>query len=245
MSSAAAGLWRGPLGRTLAAVTPYLLAAAASYLSGSVPWALLVTRWRAGVDLRTVGSGNPGATNASRVLGKGWGFAILLLDAAKGAVPVAVLPHLFADSPRGVGFFAVTCALAAVLGHVFPVWLRFRGGKGVATGLGVAVVLHPLGTLAGVAAFLLVAVPTRLVALASTAAAWAFAAACLFLPRDHRSEGGWHAGLAAFAVGIAVLITARHAGNFARMARGEESKWGGADLKPAPPDVADGGGPLS
>ena len=234
-------MWRGPAGRTLAAVTPYLLAAAASYLSGSVPWALLVTRWRAGVDLRAVGSGNPGATNASRVLGKGWGFAILLLDAAKGAVPVFVLP-LLSDEER---FLGVVCAFAAVVGHVFPVWLGFRGGKGVATGLGVAAVLHPWGMLAGVATFLLVAVPTRLVALASTAAAWGFAAMCVFVPPGRRTPGGWHAGLAAFAVGIAVLITARHAGNFARMARGEESKWGGADLKPAPPDVADGGGPLS
>ena len=222
---------------------PYLLAALASYLSGSVPWALLVTRWRAGVDLRTVGSGNPGATNASRVLGKGWGSAILLLDAAKGAAPTLALPAPLADGGADAGDLAVICGLAAVLGHVFPVWLRFRGGKGVATGLGVAAVLHWPGTLAGLAAFLLTAKLTRLVALASVVAAWTFAAVCVATRPDRFSTGGWT--LSAFALAAAVLITARHAGNFARMARGEESRWGGADLKPAPPAAVDGKDPLS
>ena len=221
-------------------MTPYLLAAAASYLSGSVPWALLLTRWRAGVDLRRVGSGNPGATNASRVLGKGWGSAVLLLDAAKGAVPTLALPPLLSGDPIDRPHLAVASGLAAVAGHVFPVWLGFRGGKGVATGLGVAAVLHWPGTLAGVAAFLLTAKLTRFVALASVVAAWAFAAVCVAMRTDRFAGGGWT--LSAFALAAAVLITARHAGNFARMWRGEESKWGGADLKPAadspatPPD---------
>ena len=212
-------------------MTPYLLAAAASYLSGSVPFALLVTRWRAGVDLRTVGSGNPGATNASRVLGKGWGLVILLLDAAKGAVPTLALPALLArDDPAARPHLAVVCGLAAVVGHVFPVWLGFRGGKGVATGLGVAAVLHWPGMLAGAAAFLLVAKTTRLVAVASTAGAWAFAATCLVLRADRFGPGGWP--LSAFAVLAAVLITIRHASNFRRLLRGEETRYGGADLEP-------------
>ena len=216
---------------------PYLLAAVASYLSGSVPWALLVTRWRAGVDLRTVGSGNPGATNASRVLGKGWGLVILLLDAAKGAAPTLALPSRLASGEADSGNLAVVCGLAAVVGHVFPVWLRFRGGKGVATGLGVAAVLHWPGTLAGLAAFLLTAKLTRYVALASVVGAWTFAAVCVAARPDRFAAGG--RGLSAFAVAAAVLIAVRHAGNFGRMARGEESKWGGADLKPAAPVVSD------
>ena len=220
---------------------PYLLAAVASYLSGSVPWALLVVRWRAGVDLRTVGSGNPGATNASRVLGKAWGFAILLLDAAKGAVPVLALPPLLAADDTGRGNLAVLCGLAAVVGHVYPVWLRLRGGKGVATGLGVAAVLHWPGTLAGLAAFLLTAKLTRLVALASVVAAWVFAGVCVAVRADRFAAGGW--SLSAFAVLVAVLITARHAGNFRRMWRGEEARWGGADLKPAPADGSAGDEP--
>ena len=220
----------------------YAHAAGLSYLSGSVPWALLVVRWVAGVDLRTVGSGNPGATNASRVVGKKWGALILLLDAAKGAAPVLVLPRLLGDGDEGRWHLAVVCGAAAVLGHVFPVWLRFRGGKGVATGLGVAATLHWPGLLIGAAAFLLVAKTTRLVALASVAAAWAFAAACgadcLLIRPERFGSAGW--SLAAFALLTAVLITVRHAGNFARMRRGEEARWGGRDLAPpaSSPDTA-------
>ncbi|MFH5805636.1 glycerol-3-phosphate 1-O-acyltransferase PlsY [Alienimonas sp. DA493] len=217
----------------------YALAAGLSYLSGSVPWALLIVRWVAGVDLRTVGSGNPGATNATRVVGKRWGALILLLDALKGAVPVLVLPGLLTgenltDAGEAWRRLAVVCGAAAVLGHVFPVWLRFRGGKGVATGLGVAAALHWPGLLVGAAAFLLVVKTTRLVALASTVAAWAFAIACgvdcLILRPELFAPARWD--LAGFALLTAVLITARHASNFSRMLRGEENRWGGQDLKP-------------
>ncbi|NNJ26713.1 glycerol-3-phosphate acyltransferase [Alienimonas chondri] len=225
----------------------YALAAGLSYLSGSVPWALLIVRWVAGVDLRSVGSGNPGATNASRVLGKRWGAAILLLDALKGAVPVLVLPRLLevdgpGDESDAWRHLAVVCGAAAVLGHVFPVWLKFRGGKGVATGLGVTAVLHWPGLLIGAAAFALVAKTTRLVALASTVAAWAFALTCaidcLLVRPGLFGSAGW--SLAGFALLTALLITARHASNFARMRRGEENRWGGQDLKPT---EAAGSGP--
>lgn len=116
----------------------FALAAGLSYLSGSVPWALLIVRWVAGTDLRSVGSGNPGATNAARVVGRRWGALILALDALKGAVPVLLLPRLLGDGALGDGtigdefsrHLAVVCGAAAVLGHVFPIWLRFRGGKG-------------------------------------------------------------------------------------------------------------------
>ena len=217
---------------------PYFLAAVLSYLSGSVPWALVVVRAVAGVDLRSVGSGNPGATNAARVVGKRWGALILLLDAAKGAVPTLLLPALLAGGDAERGNLAVACGLAAVAGHVFPVWLRFRGGKGVATGLGVAAVLHWPAALCGLAAFAAVAAATRLVALASTVAAWAFAAVCVVWRADRFAAPGW--ALSAFAVAAAALITLRHAGNFARMRRGEESRWGGADLRPAAADPGRG-----
>lgn len=214
------------------------LAAGLSYLSGSVPWALLIVNWVAGVDLRTVGSGNPGATNASRVLGKRWGALILALDALKGALPVLILPRLLGDGgPRVEAewwrYLPVICGAAAVLGHVFPVWLGFRGGKGVATGLGVAAALHWPGMLVGAAAFAVVAKTTRLVALASTVAAWAFAATCgidcLLVRPGSFGDAGW--SLTGFALLTALLITVRHAGNFARMRRGEETRWGGQDLK--------------
>ena len=117
----------------------------AGYFSGSVPFGVLVTRKLKGVDVRSQGSGNIGATNVARVAGKKVGVAVLLLDAAKGALPV-LLARLFLP-----GFFwaHAAVALAAFLGHVFPVWLGFKGGKGVATALGVLVVLVPYGALAG------------------------------------------------------------------------------------------------
>lgn len=114
------------------------------YLSGSVPFGVLLTRWFRGEDVRSAGSGNIGATNVARVAGKGLGIAVLLLDAVKGALPVLISIRLSA-SPM---VHAAT-GLAAFLGHVFPVWLKFRGGKGVATALGVLSVLEPWAALSG------------------------------------------------------------------------------------------------
>jgi len=114
------------------------------YLSGSVPFGVLLTRWFRGQDVRRAGSGNIGATNVARVAGKGLGVAVLLLDAVKGALPVLISIQL-SSSPM---VHAAT-GLAAFLGHVFPLWLKFRGGKGVATALGVLSVLEPWAALAG------------------------------------------------------------------------------------------------
>src|SRR5262245_61314629 len=111
-----------------------------AFFVGAVPFGLLLTKWIAGVDVRTVGSGNVGATNAGRVLGRGGFFAVLALDAAKGAFAAYVLPHAAKDAPD---WLAVTCGLAAVLGHVFSPFLKFKGGKGVGTSLGVIVALAP------------------------------------------------------------------------------------------------------
>src|SRR5919201_1252157 len=115
------------------------------YLSGSVPFGVLLTRWIRGVDVRTQGSGNIGATNVARVAGKKGGMVGLLLDALKGALPVLLAMALFPQSPRT----HAAVGLAAFLGHVFPVWLRLKGGKGVATALGVLLVLIPWAALAG------------------------------------------------------------------------------------------------
>jgi len=118
---------------------------ALAYLAGSIPFGVLVTRWLLGVDVRAQGSGNIGATNVARVGGKKLGVVVLLLDALKGAGPawaaVALAP--------GARWWHATVGLAAFLGHVFPVWLRFRGGKGVATALGVLLVLEPVAAGAG------------------------------------------------------------------------------------------------
>jgi glycerol-3-phosphate acyltransferase PlsY len=119
-----------------------------AYLSGSVPYGALLTRWLKGVDVRSAGSGNIGATNVARVAGRGLGVLVLLLDAAKGAVPVALSFLITGNSE-----VHAAVGLAAVLGHVFPVWLHFRGGKGVATAFGVIAVIQPWAAMAGFAAY--------------------------------------------------------------------------------------------
>jgi glycerol-3-phosphate acyltransferase PlsY len=118
------------------------------YLSGSVPYGAVLAKWVKGVDVRNAGSGNIGATNVARVAGRKLGVLVLLLDAAKGAVPVALSLSI---TPEPEVHAAV--GLAAFLGHVFPVWLGFRGGKGVATAFGVIAVLQPWAALAGFAAY--------------------------------------------------------------------------------------------
>lgn len=117
---------------------------ALAYLAGSIPFGLLIARAATGQDVRAVGSGNIGATNVARAAGRKAAIATLVLDALKGLFPVLLAARLAPDS-RAAGL----CALAAVAGHCFPVWLRFRGGKGVATGLGVGLALAPAAALAG------------------------------------------------------------------------------------------------
>jgi glycerol-3-phosphate acyltransferase PlsY len=117
------------------------------YLLGSIPFGVIVARWK-GVDIREVGSGNIGATNVARGLGKGWGALVLFLDAAKGYVPVAWVAHRLPGAPEPLysGVIALV-GFSAVLGHVFPVWLFFKGGKGVATALGVLLAVAPSAAL--------------------------------------------------------------------------------------------------
>ncbi len=131
---------------------------ALGYLMGSIPFGVLVSKVVGGTDLRSAGSGNIGATNVARVLGKKLGALVLLLDALKGALPVLLGCHLFPQLAwlhGGIG-------LAAFLGHVFPVWLKFKGGKGVATALGVLLVLVPIAALSGAALWLLFILTLRL-----------------------------------------------------------------------------------
>lgn len=122
------------------------------YLCGSIPFGVIVARVLTGKDVRTEGSGNIGATNVARVVGKKIGALVLVLDAAKGALPVVLACRLFPELPLlhvGVGF-------AAFLGHVFPVWLKFAGGKGVATALGVLLVLMPWSALVGIVVWVVI-----------------------------------------------------------------------------------------
>lgn len=200
----------------------FSLAAAAAYLVGSIPFGLLIAKYGHGVDVRKHGSGNIGATNVGRVLGKKWGIFCLLLDALKGLLPTYFLPRAFDLPADWLGLATVTCGAAAIAGHVFPVWLGFRGGKGVATGAGVAAVVCWQAALAAILAFALVFAAKRVVSLASIAAAVVYAVATLIV-LGGSLRGEWPT--AAFSIAIPALIIARHHDNIRRLLRGEEGAF--------------------
>lgn len=200
-----------------------LLSLVIAYLLGSIPFGYLIVRLRAGADIREVGSGGTGATNVTRRAGKGAGAATLVLDALKGVAAVAAARWLAGGGEEGAWVVAAA-AVMAVVGHIFPVWLGFRGGKGVATGLGVFLALAPLAVLAAVPIFLLVVWQTRYVSLgsivaAATAPLWAWLWYGVVAPR-----AGLGPVLAALAV-TAALIIAKHGGNMRRLRAGTESKF--------------------
>jgi acyl phosphate:glycerol-3-phosphate acyltransferase len=189
-----------------------LLAIVVGYLLGSIPWGLLLTRAGKGVDVRTQGSGNIGATNVARVAGLRLGLVVLALDAGKGAAAAALTQALL---PGRSGVAAVA-GLAAFAGHVAPVWLGFRGGKGVATALGVLAVLVPAAALAGVVVYALVFGLTRTSSLGSLLAGPAAIAAASVLPGTR------------LAVGLTVVLYAAilwtHRGNIRRLVRRVERR---------------------
>jgi glycerol-3-phosphate acyltransferase PlsY len=196
----------------------------ASYLLGAIPFGFVLVRLVKGVDLRTVGSGNIGATNAMRVLGKPLGIVAFLLDFAKGLVPVVVFAPLFAPQLDGAASLPIRVLFgaAAVVGHVFPIYLRFKGGKAVATGCGALIGLDPLVFVAGGLAWLVAVGTTRMVSVGSLAMALAFALAAWWRSTSH-TDGGW---LVAGACALAALIVWRHRSNIARIVAGTEPRIG-------------------
>lgn len=223
-------------------MTPFTAALAiaiVSYFIGSIPFGLLCTRWIKGVDLRTFGSGNIGATNASRVLGKKWGTMVLLLDVCKGLLPTLLLWRVL-GAELGTTHAKVLAGTCAILGHVFPVWLGFRGGKGVATALGVASVLAPWATLAAATGFALVFITTRIVSLGSVLAATVFAVVeWVLLTPNWFAADQW--SLTAFSTVIPLLIIVWHRSNLIRLLRGEEHglKTGATEAAPTGSGVPD------
>src|SRR5580698_5096855 len=147
------------------------------YLVGSLPFGLLIARLTSGVDIRKQGSGNIGATNVARVLGAKYGVLVLVLDCLKGAIPTALLPIVLLPLDNtGRLHLAVLAGVATILGHMFSFWIGFRGGKGVATALGVALVLGPLATAAAFGVFVASFALSRFVSLSSMLAACTFCA---------------------------------------------------------------------
>lgn len=213
-----------------------ILAAAVAFLFGSVPWSLLIARWAGGIDLRLHGSGNVGATNVTRTLGLKWGLLALFFDAIKGLTPVLVLPLLLRVPESLETHVRVVSAVAAVVGHMFPPWLRFRGGKGMATSFGAVIALAPWGCLWAFGGFALTMGLTRIVSLSSIVAVITFAAAqlatygaALWTPST------WSLG--AFSIAVPLLILFQHRANIGRIVRGEEKPL---SLRPRPPSEGKG-----
>jgi glycerol-3-phosphate acyltransferase PlsY len=183
-----------------------------SYLLGSIPTGYILGVL-VGVDVRTVGSGNVGATNVARSVGKGWGAVTLFADAAKGFIPVLVAGQLRLSSET-----IAIAAISAFLGHLFPLFLKFQGGKGVATALGIFLALAPMATLALAAVFAVVLASSRIVSLSSMVTAlaapislWSFA-----YPPTYIAMGAF----------IAAMIVLRHRGNIQRLIAGTEPRFG-------------------
>ena len=187
---------------------------AVAYLLGSIPSALLVVRARTGKDVRREGSGNVGATNATRIGGPAAGVVVTAMDVVKGALPVGAMTVL---NPEG-GWVAAT-ALAAIVGHCYPVWLRFAGGKGVATAFGAFVVLAPVPALIGLGVWIVVLAVGGWVSLASMVAAAVFPLLAAVLDQPGR----------AMLLGVSlasVLIIVRHQANIRQLIAGSEPRIG-------------------
>jgi glycerol-3-phosphate acyltransferase PlsY len=217
-----------------------LLVVIIAYLIGSIPFGYLIVRAKEGGDIRETGSGGTGATNVSRRAGKGAGVVVLLLDALKGAAAIAVAKVLLDLSIFGSGgqvlyarmgspaidiyWWVAAAAFAVILGHIFPVWLRFRGGKGVATGVGVFLMLTPIAVGLAALVFLLAVMLTRYVSLGSILAALAIPLFVLLQQAFIRPVESLAPIMAAALTGAALIVFA-HRQNIGRLMRGNETKF--------------------
>jgi len=203
-------------------VLALLTALGLGYLAGSLPWGLWLGRAMRGVDVRTLGSRNLGATNVYRSLGPAVGVPVLLLDVAKGALPTWLVPGLSvcAAFPGGPEWCRLSVAAAAVLGHMFTVFAGFRGGKGVATTVGVLLALSPAAFAGFLGVFVITVALTRYISLGSILGSAAFA---ITLGLTH--AGGWKSPTFVFGALLAAVVIYRHKDNIARLARGEERRF--------------------
>ncbi len=191
-----------------------------SYLIGSIPTSVWVSRYFFEIDIRDYGSGNAGATNTYRILGKKWGTFVMIADMVKGVIGTSLyifLPFYFTHELERTNFM-IGLGLAAVAGHIFPIWADFKGGKGVATLFGMAVAIQPLVAICCVGVFLLVLYLTRFVSLSSILAGISFMVFILFIFNEHERL------YRIFAVLVALMIVMTHQKNITRILNGTESR---------------------
>lgn len=207
------------------------------YLFGSVPFGLLIG-FLGGRDIRKEGSGNIGFTNVFRVCGAAWGIPVLLLDMLKGYLPLVLLaPALIDASDPRATLLLVLGGVCAILGHTFPVWLRFRGGKGVATSAAVILALMPYPFLLGLGVFLLVFALFRYISLASMTSSLAVLVAQILIADAPFSPGQRPVTILAGVIFVLILIL--HRSNIGRLLRGEENRLGARKPSSTTGDVAD------
>jgi glycerol-3-phosphate acyltransferase PlsY len=204
-----------------------------AYLLGSIPFGYLIVRATEGADIRQTGSGGTGATNVSRRAGKAAGVWTLVLDALKGAAAVAIAKAILGltaevgqagPSAQNAHWWVAAAAVTAILGHIFPVWLRFRGGKGVATGVGVFLMLAPIAVAFAAVFFILIVWRTRYVSLASMLAALTIPVFALLQNSFIRPVESLAPSMGAAVAGAALILFA-HRQNIGRLIEGTESKF--------------------
>lgn len=206
-------------------LTFYVAAALVAYLLGSIPFGYLLVRFVRKEDIRQKGSGNIGATNVIRSGAKGLGAVTFLLDVLKGACAVLLWGAVAARwglAPAARGNTVAFAALFAILGHIYPVWLGFKGGKGVATAFGVFLSVAPWAALASLGVFAVVFAVSRYVSLGSILAAVAFPICALLLPHAERTV--WETAVLFL---VPLIVIAKHHENIARLLRGKEYRFGG------------------
>jgi acyl phosphate:glycerol-3-phosphate acyltransferase len=209
----------------------YFLIGLSAYLLGSIPFGFLLVRLFLKEDIRAKGSGNIGATNVVRSGAKKLGALTFILDAFKGFFAVWLASRIFFSlglAPVPLTNATALAALCAILGHIYPVWLRFKGGKGVATAFGVFLALAPLAALAGLAVFAIIFALSKYVSLASILAAIAFLLFALFLP--HAAHSPW---LVAVIILIPIIVIAKHHQNIRRLLNGTEYRFGKSKVSQA------------
>ncbi len=191
-----------------------------AYLIGSIPTAIWVSRKFFNIDIRDYGSGNAGATNTFRVLGPKWGSFVMMVDVLKGVVATSLyilLPYYLTDEWDRTNFM-IGLGLASVIGHIFPIWANFKGGKGVATLLGMAVAIQPVVAICCIGVFLIVLYLTRFVSLSSILAGVSFMVFILFIFNEKETL------YRVFAVLVALMVVLTHQKNIGRILKGTESK---------------------